>query len=122
MEPYVYCQMIAGKDHPAFGQAKNSWLTGSAAWNFIAASQWILGVRADYDGLRVDPCIPKSWGTFSVRRVFRGAAYMITVKNPNHVSKGVKSMKVDGRAYAPGANLLPAFTDKKEHQVEVTLG
>src|SRR5690554_3449049 len=84
MEPYVYSQMIAGKDAGRHGEAKNSWLTGTAAWNFVAVSQWILGIRPDYDGLIIDPCIPSDWNGFTVTRKFRGATYRITVKNPSH--------------------------------------
>jgi cellobiose phosphorylase len=87
-EPYVYAQMIAGKDASRHGEAKNSWLTGTAAWNFVAVSQYILGVHPDYDGLIIDPCIPKEWDGFKITRVFRGATYNITVKNPDNISKG----------------------------------
>ena len=109
VEPYVYCQMIAGREHKDFGEGKNSWLTGTAAWNFVAISQWILGIRADYDGLTIDPCIPKEWKGFSVRRYFRGSNYFITVRNPNHVSKGVVKMTVDGK-FTPGISFLPSRT------------
>ena len=96
-EPYVYSQMIAGKDAPNFGEAKNSWLTGTAAWTFLNVSQFILGIRPDYDGLTVDPCIPSKLDGFTAKRDFRGVSYHITVKNPNHVEKGVLSMIVDGQ-------------------------
>ncbi|MDR2559464.1 MAG: glycosyl transferase [Oscillospiraceae bacterium] len=118
-EPYVYAQMIAGKDAPRHGESKNSWLTGTAAWNFAAASQWILGVQPDYDGLIIDPSIPKDWDGFTATRTFRGAKYNITVKNPNKVSKGVKSLTVDGKAVE--GNKIPVF-DGGEHMVEVVLG
>jgi cellobiose phosphorylase len=120
MEPYVYSQMIAGKDAKRHGEAKNSWLTGTAAWNFVTISQWILGVRADYNGLIVDPCIPAEWNEFSVKRVFRGTTFNITIKNPSHVCKGVKSMKVDG--VAVNGNIVPVITDGKAHDVEVIMG
>lgn len=119
-EPYVYCQMIAGREHKDFGEGKNSWLTGSASWNFVAASQWILGIRPDYKGLIVDPCIPKEWDGFEVKRHFRGADYHITIKNPKHVSKGIKSVVVDGKT--SGSNLIPAFSDGADHNVEVMMG
>jgi len=119
-EPYIYCQMIAGADHPKFGEGKNSWLTGSACWNFVAASQWILGVRADYEGLVVDPCIPKAWKGFEVKRTFRGTDYYITVRNPKHVSKGVKEITVDGKKI--NSEMIPVFKDKKDHFVEVMMG
>ena len=78
-EPYVYAQMIAGKDAPNHGEAKNSWLTGTAAWSLVAISQWILGIRPDYDGLRICPVLPGTWAGFRARRVFRGVIYEIAV-------------------------------------------
>ena len=87
-EPYVYAQMIAGSEAAVPGQAKNSWLTGTAAWNFVAVSQWILGIRASYDGLIVDPCLPSDLKQLKVVRVFRGVRYEITIKNPDGKSKG----------------------------------
>jgi cellobiose phosphorylase len=119
VEPYVFCQMVASNDHPDFGEGKNSWLTGSAAWNFYAASQYLLGIRPDYEGLRIDPCIPKKWEEFSVYRKFRGTSYNIVVKNPKKVSRGVKSILVDGKKIV--GNLIPIFNDRKEHKVEVYL-
>ena len=119
-EPYVYSQMIAGKDAPNFGEAKNSWLTGTAAWNFVAVSQYILGVIPDWDGLKIDPSIPHEWDGFTISRQFRGATYDVTVKNPNHVCKGVVSVTVDGKAIE--GNVLPVFSDGKNHAVEVVMG
>ena len=78
-EPYVYAQMIAGRDAPTHGEAKNSWLTGTAAWNMVAISQWILGIRPEHDGLRVEPVIPGSWAGFRATRRFRGTTYDIEV-------------------------------------------
>ncbi|MDD3612404.1 MAG: glycosyl transferase [Eubacteriales bacterium] len=119
-EPYIYSQMIAGKDAANHGEAKNSWLTGTAAYNFVAISQWILGVRPQFDGLLVDPCIPADWDGFKVTRHFRNADYVIEVKNPDHVQKGVKSVTVDGKPIQ--GNIIPVFEDGKEHQVEVIMG
>ncbi len=119
-EPYVYAQMIAGKDAGRHGEAKNSWLTGTAAWNFVAISQWILGIIPSWDGLSVDPCIPKEWDGFKVTRAYRGATYEITFTNPNHVSKGVSSVIVDGKCIE--GNVLPVFGDGKVHSVEVVMG
>ena len=119
-EPYVYAQMIAGKDAAKPGEAKNSWLTGCAAWTFTCVSQYILGVRPDYDGLVVDPCIPTDWTGFNLTRKFRGATYQIEVKNPAKVSKGVKTLVVDGKTIA--GNIVPIFGDGKVHKVEVVLG
>ena len=126
-EPYVYGQMIGGKDAGAdigkqgdnFGQGKNSWLTGTAAWNMVAISQYILGIAADFDGLKIDPSIPHEWDGMKATRQFRGATYNITVKNPNHVCKGVKAMTVDGKAVE--GNVIPVC-DGGEHTVEVVLG
>ena len=120
MEPYVYSQMIAGKDAKNFGQAKNSWLTGTAAWNFYVISNYILGIKPDWDGLKIDPCIPHTWDGYTVSRRFRGAVYDIEICNPDHVCRGVKQVTVDGKAIE--GNVLPAFSDGKNHKVTVTLG
>lgn len=119
-EPYVYAQMIGGKDARRMGEAKNSWLTGTAAWNFVAISQWILGIKPEYDGLKIDPCIPKDWDGYTVSRLYRGATYVIDVKNPDHVSSGIKKITVDGAEI--DGNILPVFNDAKEHKVEVIMG
>ena len=118
-EPYVYAQMIAGKDAKRHGEAKNSWLTGTAAWNFVAVSQYILGITPDWDGLKVDPSIPHEWDGFTATRQYRGATYDITVSNPDHVSKGIKSVTVDGKAIE--GNVLPTFAEGT-HKVEVVMG
>jgi cellobiose phosphorylase len=118
-EPYVYAQMIAGRDAPHHGQAKNSWLTGTAAWNFYVVSQYILGIKPTYEGLRVDPCIPHDWPLYRVRRAYRGAVYDITVRNPCGVCRGVARVLVDGEPVA--GSLLPVFSGGV-HVVDVTLG
>ncbi len=118
-EGYIYSQFITGKHNANFGRARNSWLTGSAAWNFVAIAEYILGVRADYNGLVIDPCIPKSWKSFTVKRVFRGATYEISVTNPRGVNKGVKSIVVDGLEVE--GNVVPVFKDKRVHKVEVVM-
>lgn len=118
-EPYVFAQMIAGKQAFKPGEAKNSWLTGAAAWTFVAASQHILGIRPGFQGLEVDPCIPASWKDFSVTRNFRNTIYQIHVRNPEGKCKGVKEMTVDGKKIT--GTVLPIFNDHKIHHVEVTL-
>lgn len=118
-EPYVYSQMIAGKDAFKPGEAKNSWLTGTAAWNFFAISQFILGIQPDYDGLVINPCIPADWKGFSIQRKFRGTTYHIEVLNPNHVSKGVKELWIDGKK--SDGDKIPVI-DKKECTVKVVMG
>ena len=98
-EPYIYAQMIAGRDAPTHGEAKNSWLTGTAAWNYVAITQWILGVRPTYEGMKIAPVIPKDWGGFTVTRVFRGIAYNINVKRKgtgNEVSLKMNGQPIPG--------------------------
>jgi len=120
MEPYVYAQMIAGKASATPGQAKNAWLTGTAAWNFVAITQWILGIKPEFDGLSIDPCIPTTWTDYTVRRHFRGAIYTIKIINPDGVSRGVRSIIIDNETVT--GNILPDLRDGREHQVEVTMG
>ena len=119
-EPYVYPQNILGDEHPQFGLARNSWLTGTASWAYRAATQYILGLRPVYTGLQIDPCIPDQWEGFRVRRKFRKAAYHIHVTNPLHVCQGVKLVRVDGNKVA-GA-IVPVFGDGGTHTVEVVMG
>ena len=119
-EPYVYSQMIAGKDAPGFGEGKNSWLTGTAAWTFLSVSQAILGVKPTLDGLQVDPCLPKKLRGFTAVRRYRGALYRITVENPDGVEYGVKSVTVDGRPVA--GTVLPLAAEGTECAVRVVMG
>ncbi|MBN1798727.1 MAG: glycosyl transferase [Spirochaetales bacterium] len=118
-EPYVYSQMVAGKDAKRHGEAKNSWLTGTAAWNFVAIAQYILGIQPEYDGIRIDPCIPKQWKEYKVTRHFRGDWFEITIKNPNAKNKGVTSITLDGKKLE--SPLIPYTGDGKTHLVEVML-
>ncbi|MBD5277463.1 MAG: glycosyl transferase, partial [Bacteroides sp.] len=120
VEPYVYCQMTAGKDAARPGEAKNSWLTGTAAWNWYAITQFIFGIKPGYTGLTIDPCVPAKWDGYEVRRRFRGARYHIKVTNPDHVSKGVKSISINGVPF-PG-NVVPAQPEGSENLVEVVMG
>jgi cellobiose phosphorylase len=120
-EPYVYAQMTASQFSPTPGEGKNSWLTGTGAWSFVAASQYILGVRPDFNGLIIDPCIPKKWKGFTVQRKFRGVTYTIAVKNPKSKSKGVKSLLIDGKKIAGNVIPLPE-PGTTAVKVEVTLG
>ncbi len=120
LEPYVYAQMVAGKDAFKPGEAKNSWLTGTAAWNYAAITQHILGIRPDYNGLVVDPCIPKAWNGFKVSRKFRNAQYEIDIQNPSHVSTGVNVLIVDGNKI--NGNTIPVFNDGAIHQIIIVLG
>ena len=119
-EPYVYSQMIAGKDAPSFGEAKNSWLTGTAAWTFLSISQAILGVKPSLDGLRIDPCIPAGVKGYSVRRFYRDAWYEIRVENPEGVQHGVRELWVDGKRLE--GNLIPPQPKGARVQVRAVLG
>jgi cellobiose phosphorylase len=119
-EPYVYPQMIAGAEAVRPGEAKNSWLTGTAAWSWVAATQHVLGIRPEHDGLRIDPCIPTDWHGFRVRRRFRGASFDIEVRNPDRVSAGVAEVVVDGRRL--DGNVVPPAAAGTSHTVSVTLG
>ncbi|HEY4720450.1 MAG TPA: glycosyl transferase, partial [Anaerolineae bacterium] len=119
-EPYVYPQNILADEHAQFGLARNSWLSGTAAWMYQAGTKYILGLRPTYAGLQIDPCNPKDWDGFKVTRQFREATYVIEVKNPDHVNTGVTSVKVDGALVAN--KIAPVFADGQTHQVEVVLG
>jgi cellobiose phosphorylase len=119
-EPYVYAQVIAGRDAAIPGEAKNSWLTGTAAWTFVSISQGILGVKPDYAGLRIDPCIPREWRSYRVRRRFRGTTYEIAVENPDGVCSGVRALTVDGRAVE--GNVVPLAAGPGPVRVDVVLG
>ncbi len=111
-EPYVFAQMIAGRDAPTHGEAKNSWLTGTAAWTYFTVTQWILGIRVEYDSLRVDPVIPAKWKGFTVTRKFRGNTYLIEVKNPKGRQFGVRKLTVNGKAII--GNLLPVLPPQSQ--------
>ncbi|PKM74388.1 MAG: glycosyl transferase [Firmicutes bacterium HGW-Firmicutes-16] len=119
-EPYAYSQMIAGKDAPSFGEGKNSWLTGTAAWTFANISQYILGIMPTLDGLQIDPCIPASMKSFTVTRVYRGAVYHITVDNTAGVQKGVLSVIADGKVLL--GMLLPVVPAGKTIEICVKMG
>lgn len=118
VEPYVNCQMVAGKDAARPGEGKNSWLTGTAAWMWYTVSEFILGIKPSYDGLTIDPCLPTSAKEYEVCRKFRGAEYIIKVKNPKGVNKGVRSLLLDGERME--GNTVP-FSEGR-HTVEVVMG
>ena len=119
-EPYVYSQMVAGADVARHGEAKNSWLTGTAAWTFVNLSQAILGICPDYEGLRIDPCISEGFGDFTITRIFRDAVYHIQIQNPSNVQKGVTHLNVDGKEI--DGNMIPYEADKKEYFVTAYMG
>lgn len=119
-EPYVYCQSIIGREHEDFGKARHPWGTGTGTWAYIAATQYILGIRPVKDGLQVDPCIPQQWDGYSVRRKFRNAWYEIVIRNPEHVCKGVMVLKMNGREQE--GNVIPPQKEGTENKIEVILG
>lgn len=119
IEPYVYAQMVAGKEAARPGEAKNSWLTGTAAWNYNAITEHILGIKPDYDGLRIEPCIPSHLKQYSVTRKFRGTTYRISISNPNGTCNGIDTIKVDGTPV--DSNLLQPRRDGGEVEVVVVL-
>lgn len=120
IEPYVYAQNILGDEHPQFGLGRNSWLSGTASWCYQAATQWILGIRAEYEGLRIDPCIPSKWDGFKATRVYRGVKYDITVTNPKHICKGVEKVLVNGKPIT--GSVIRADEGLSEVNVDVVLG
>ncbi|WP_461205470.1 GH36-type glycosyl hydrolase domain-containing protein [Clostridium sp. DL1XJH146] len=120
VEPYVFPQNILGDEHPQFGLGRNSWLSGTASWVYQAATKYILGIRAHYDGLIIDPCIPKAWDKVNITKEFKGAIYNITIENPNHISKGVKRIVVDGEELH--TNKAPIFEDEGVHNIVAYIG
>ena len=117
-EPYSYCQFVAGRDHTAFGEARHPFMTGSSGWAYFAATQYLLGVRPDFDGLHVDPCIPSDWEEYTVTRKWRGSTYQIHVTNPEHVEKGVRRIAADGKE----VKVLPVLPEGSLCHVEVRMG
>ena len=116
-EPYTYCQFIMGRDHTAFGRARHPFMTGSSGWSYYAATRYILGIRPGFDGLTVDPCIPAEWDGFSAVRRWRGAEYRITVRNPEHVEKGIVSLEADGHP----VSRIPVYSSGV-HEITVQMG
>lgn len=119
-EPYVYAQMVAGRDAKFHGEAKNSWLTGTAAWTFVNISQYILGLYPTHTGLSIDPCVPKNFGDFELTRQFREGNYTIKVQNPDNAEKGVKQIYVDGNPI--NGCVIPYIKGKASYDVTVIMG
>lgn len=117
VEPYVNCQMVAGKDSARPGEGKNSWLTGTAAWMWYTISEYILGIKPSYDGLMIDPCLPSTAKSYEVTRKFRGGEFHITVNNPEGSQKGIKSITLDGKII--NGNIVPAELGKHEVIIEM---
>jgi len=119
IEPYVYAQNILSDEHPQFGLGRNSWLSGTSSWTYQAATQYILGIQPAHGGLRIDPCIPKRWDGFQVNRKYRGASYELSVTNPNHVSKGISKILLNGSELE--SNLVPIQEPGTCNKVEVIM-
>lgn len=120
IEPYVYCQSTHSKSSPRFGNSRVPWLSGSAAWSFVAASQYILGLQPVIEGMRIDPCIPSRWEGFEATRRFRNKELLIKVSNPNGVEKGVKNITLNGKSIA--GNIVPFNSMQDTNVVEVIMG
>ena len=120
-EPYVYAEYLIGPEHPyRYGEGAFTWITGTAAWMFLAATEHILGAHREFTGLRIDPVIPSSWKKCTITRSFRGDIYKIVIRNPKGVQRGVKKIKVDG--IEQKHDIIRPRKDKKTHLVEVWLG
>lgn len=117
-EPYSYCQFISGRDHTTFGEAHHPFMTGSAGWAYYAATQYLLGVRPEFDSLTVDPCIPADWKEFTVDRIWRGAEYRIRVTNPKGVEKGVAEIRLNGET----VDSIPVQAPGSVSEIEVIMG
>lgn len=120
-EPYVYAEYLVGPENPyRYGEGQFTWITGASGWAFMAATEWLLGVRRDYEGLRIDPCLPSKWRKCSIRRPFRGDIYEIEIENPKGVEKGINELYVDGKLLE--GNLIRPFGDGRTHNVRVVMG
>ncbi len=120
-EPYVYAEYLVGPENPyRYGEGAFTWITGTSGWTFMAGIEWVMGARRDFDGLRIDPCIPKKWKKCSIRRPFRGDIYEIEILNPDGKERGVKQLFVDGKEVK--GNLVRPFGDGKTHKVRAVLG
>ena len=120
IEPYVYCQSTHSKYSPRYGASRLPWLSGSATWAFYSASQYILGIRPEYNGITLDPCIPQDWQDFQVTRRFRGKILRITVKNPDKIEKGVNKILINNKTVK--GNFIPIEMLDKENDVVVVMG
>ena len=120
IEPYVYCQFTHSKDSPRFGASRVPWLSGSAAWSYFTATQYILGLQPDYGGLKIDPCIPAAWKGFRVTRIFRGRKVQLDVRNPSGVQKGVKNLILNGERLS--GNFIPIEKLAEDNLVTVEMG
>jgi cellobiose phosphorylase len=119
-EPYAVAEYLVGPQHPyLYGEGAFTWITGSAGWSFMAITEWLLGIRRDFEGLRIDPCVPSHWKRFSIRRPFRGAIYDIEVKNPKGIQTGIKNIYVDGVMIK--GNLIKPHKDGRIHKVKVVM-
>ncbi len=120
-EPYVFSEYLIGPEHPyLFGEGAFSWLTGTAGWAYMMATEWMLGARRDFEGLKIDPCLPSSWKKCKIRRPFRGATYEILIENPKGMEHGVKEIWIDGKKIEK--NLIKPHRDGKSHKVRVVMG
>ena len=120
IEPYVVCQSTHSNHSPSFGKSRIPWLSGSATWTYYAISQYILGIRTEYKGIQINPCIPSDWKGFTATRLFRGKKLKIRVSNPDGVERGVKSLTVNGEELQ--SSFVPIKLLLAETQIEVVMG
>jgi cellobiose phosphorylase len=120
IEPYAHCQSTHSPFSKQYGVSRIPWLSGTVAWSYFTATQHILGIRPDYSGLVIDPCVPSAWAEWKVTREFRGCIFQISFSNPDHVCKGLKQLLLNGKPVQ--GNLLPANLFQKENQVTAVMG
>jgi cellobiose phosphorylase len=121
-EPYVYSEYMVGPEHPyLYGEGAFTWITGTAGWTFMAGTEYLVGVKRDYEGLRIEPCIPSKWDKVKIRRPFRGAVYEVEISNPKHVESGIKSLTLEGKPIE-GNLIKPQKPRKKPYKVKVVMG
>ena len=120
IEPYVVCQSTHAKYSPKHGASRVPWLSGSATWTYYAISQYVLGIRPEYDGLMIDPCIPSEWDGFTASRKFRGCTFEIKVDNPNHVEKGVVKLELNDKIL--DSNFISANKFEKHNKIKIRMG
>ena len=119
-EPYVYAQFTCSKHNPRYGSSRLPWLSGTASWAYYTAAQFILGVQPDYNGLKIEPCIPSNWDQIKINRKFRGKNFNIIIKNDNKVQKGIKEIEVNGEKISD--NVIPFDKMKDSNEVLVLMG
>ncbi len=120
IEPYVYCQYTHSKHSPRSGASRLPWLSGTASWSYFTATQYIMGIQPDYEGLVIDPCVPSEWTSFEATRRFRGKTIHVEFDNPKSVQKGIQAMTLNGKSIE--GNFIPVDQLQDENKLKVTMG